>query len=126
MLVAVVFVSMYAAVMAAPQNPQVPPQAPNMELLLNNAAFHNLGNVNEKNVKNVKNKKTKEHNVENMYSALDVHSMVKAFDPKLVVVNEQQGEMPEGVHDALVKSLISDLHAADVPVVYAQKRNIPV
>lgn len=45
---------------------------------------------------------------------------------QFVVVNEQRQDIPDGVHDALVKSLISDLHNVDIPVVYAQKRNVPL
>uniref|UniRef100_A0A1B6IYV8 Uncharacterized protein n=1 Tax=Homalodisca liturata TaxID=320908 RepID=A0A1B6IYV8_9HEMI len=118
MLAAYVLLSICAAVMGAPPNLHNPPAAPNLDLLLNHGDLHNVNGLTSK--------READRPIENMYNALDVQSMVKAFDPKLVVVNEQHGELPAGIHDALVKSLISDLHAADVPVVYAQKRNIPL
>lgn len=58
------------------------------------------------------------------YYTICVIIMYNVF--QFVVVQDQRGEMSDGIHDALVKSLISDLHAVDVPVVYAQKRDIPM
>lgn len=57
---------------------------------------------------------------------LQAYVMISPNMLQFVVVHEQRGDMPEGMHDALVKSLISDLHSVDVPVVYAQRRDLPI